>query len=77
MGKETKVTFEQAVVRINEIVSSLEKGDAQLDDSLAMFEEGVKLIKTCSTMLDEAEQKVVSMQTSVNNTPKEYLFDDE
>jgi len=28
-------------------------------------------------MLDEAEQKVVSMQTSVNNTPKEYLFDDE
>jgi len=75
--KEKKITFEEAVVRIDEIVASLERGDAQLDKSLSLFEEGVKLIETCGTMLDKAEQKVVSLQKAKSNEqPKEYLFDD-
>jgi len=78
METENKMTFEQAVTRIDEIVASLERGDAQLDKSLSLFEEGVKLIETCGTMLDTAEQKVVSLQKTMNNEqPKEYLFDDE
>ena len=76
--KDSKMTFEQAVTRIEEIVVSLERGDAQLDKSLSLFEEGVKLIETCGTMLDTAEQKVVNLQKSINNEqPKEYLFDDD
>jgi len=76
--KDNNMTFEEAVVRIDEIVASLERGDAQLDKSLSLFEEGVKLIETCGTMLDTAEQKVVSLQKSMNNEqPKEYLFDDD
>jgi len=70
-------TFEQAVNRIDEIVTSLEKGDAQLDKSLALFEEGVKLIELCETMLDKAEQTVVRLQKAVGGEPKEFLFDDE
>jgi len=77
MGKNENKTFEQAVARIDEIVSSLEKGDAQLDKSLLLFEEGVKLIEECGTMLDNAEQKVVSLQKTVNAEPKEFLFDDD
>jgi len=77
MSDKKEKTFEEAVGRIDEIVASLEKGDAQLDKSLSLFEEGVKLIETCGTMLDNAEQKVVALQKSVSGEYKEYLFDDE
>jgi exodeoxyribonuclease VII small subunit len=78
MENKNDLTFEQAVARIDEIVTSLEKGDAELEKSLSLFKEGVKLIETCGTMLDKAEQIVVRLQTAINNEqPKEYLFDDE
>jgi len=77
MGDKKEKTFEEAVGRIDEIVASLERGDAQLDKSLTLFEEGVKLIETCGKMLDNAEQKVVTLQKSVGGEIKEYLFDDE
>jgi len=86
MESNEKMTFEQAVQRINEIVVLLEKGDAQLDKSLALFEEGVGLIDICGTMLDKAEQTVVRLQKSVTGEPKEsqpqefqkeFLFDED
>ena len=77
MGNNEKKTFEQAVMRINEIVTQLERGDAPLDKSLALFEEGVGLIETCGTMLDNAEQTVVRLQKSVSGEPKEFLFDED
>ena len=73
---ENKKTFEQNIERIDEIVNLLEKGDAQLDKSLSLFEEGVKLIETCGKMLDDAEQIVVRLQKAVSGEPKESLFDD-
>ena len=51
-----KQTFEQAMSRLEEIVIALEKGDAPLEDSLALFQEGSKLIGTCSKALDQAQQ---------------------
>ena len=57
-----KMTFEQAVSRIDEIVKTLEKGDAPLEQSLSLFEEGTNLIKFCGKRLDSAEQKVVRLQ---------------
>lgn len=53
-----KFVFESAMKRIEEIVRLLEQGDAPLDQSLALFEEGTGLIKKCSAALDQAEQKV-------------------
>ena len=50
--------FEDAVARLEEIVNGLEKGDLSLDESLKMFEEGVRLSKSCLKMLDEAQKKV-------------------
>ena len=77
METENKMTFEQAAARIDEIVRLLERGDAPLDASLAMFGEGAKLIKVCGKMLDEAEQTVVRLSKGGDGEPKESLFDDE
>lgn len=55
---EKKLTFEQALKRLDEIVSSLDNGTAELDKSLDLFEEGVKLVKFCQKSLDDAERKV-------------------
>jgi len=50
--------FEEAIKRLEQIVESLERGDLSLEESLAIFEEGMKLAGFCSNKLDEAEQKV-------------------
>lgn len=52
------MNFEESIKRLNEIVSILDSGNAELDRSLTLFEEGAELIKNCNKMLDEAEQKV-------------------
>ena len=56
-----KKTFEENMARLEEIVALLEKGDAQLSDSLKLFEEGTKLVDTCRKELDQAEQQVVKL----------------
>lgn len=55
---EKKLSFEQGTARLEEIVARLESGEAPLDESLKLFEEGSKLLGKCGTMLDAAEQKV-------------------
>lgn len=51
-------TFEEALARLEKIVNMLESGEAGLDESLAVFEEGVSLVKLCNRKLAAAEQKV-------------------
>lgn len=55
---EKKLSFEQGTARLEEIVARLESGQAPLDESLKLFEEGSKLLGKCNAMLDAAEQKV-------------------
>ena len=50
--------FETALARLEEIVKTLEKGDVPLEQSLKLFEEGVKLSRVCARQLDDAERKV-------------------
>lgn len=52
------VKFEQAMARLEAIVAELEKGDQPLDESLKIFEEGIRLSKSCLKMLEDAERKV-------------------
>ena len=70
-----KKTFEEQITRLEEIVSMLERGDAQLADSLALFEEGTKLIAACSKQLDQAEQKVVRLMKGADGAPVELSFE--
>ena len=71
-----KVTFEQQLQRLEEIVAALEKGDVQLADSLSLFEEGTKLIAACSKQLDQAEQQVVKRMKGSGGAPEELPFED-
>ena len=70
-----KMTFEQQLARLEEIVSALEQGDVQLADSLALFEEGTKLVAACSRQLDQAEQQVVKLMKGPDGVPAEVPFD--
>ena len=54
----TTLKFEEAMARLEIIVSELEKGELPLDESVKIFEEGIRLSKTCLKMLDDAERKV-------------------
>ena len=69
-----KVTFEQQLERLEEIVAALEKGDAPLADSLKLFEEGTKLITSCTKQLDQAEQQVVKLMKGSDGAPVESTF---
>lgn len=69
-----KQTFEQAMTRLEEIVRLLEKGDAALEESMALFEEGAKLAAQLNTQLDKAEQKVSLMTQDETGTVTEEPF---
>lgn len=71
---EKKLTFEQAMGRLEEIVAQLEAGDHSLENSLSLYEEGAKLMKQCATMLDKAEQKVMKLRTDANGELTEGPF---
>ena len=53
-----QLDFEESLKRLEEIVSKLESGNIALEESLTLFEEGVKLSRHCKKKLDEAEKKV-------------------
>ena len=71
------LSFEQSMARLDEIGRHLEKGDMPLNDSLALFEEGTALIRSCEKQLDEAEQKVVKLRKGPDREPEELPFEDE
>lgn len=55
---EQKLSFEQALQRLEQVVKELETGDLSLDNALALFQEGVALARQCGVQLDEAEAKI-------------------
>lgn len=69
-----ELTFEQKMARLEEIVAKLEKGDAQLGDSLQLFEEGTSLVSACRAELDQAEQQVVKLMKGADGAPVETEF---
>ena len=73
MAKD-KMSFEDSVKRLDEIVKLLERGDAPLSESLKLFEEGTSLISNCDTLLNEAEQKVVKLRKCQYGEPEELPF---
>ncbi len=57
------INFEDAISKLNEIAEELESGNLSLDESMAKFEEGMKLSKSCKEMLDTAEKKITMLIT--------------
>jgi exodeoxyribonuclease VII small subunit len=52
------IKFEKAIQRLEKIVDDLEKGELDIDKSLEIFEEGIKMSRVCSKKLNEAEAKI-------------------
>lgn len=68
-----EITFEKAMGRLEEIVRTLEEGSLPLEQSLKVFEEGMKLAQFCSGKLDEAQKKVTMLikesEASIRQVP--------
>ena len=54
----SEIKFEKAMTRLESIVEELERGDLNIDKSLEIFEEGIKMSRVCSKKLNEAEAKI-------------------
>lgn len=74
---DKKLSYEEAMQRLEEIVGTLEAGKAPLAQSMALFEEGTRLSADLTKMLDEAEQKVTLMLRGDGEEPQEVPFDPE
>ena len=66
MKLDENMTFEAAMSRLEEIVRLLESGNAPLDVSLSLYEEGGALVRLCNTRLDNAEQRVKILSFTEN-----------
>ena len=69
-------TFEDSVKELEKIVTELERGDISLDESIALFEKGMKLSKSLEKMLDTAEKKVTQLVADGDGEMKEEPFPD-
>jgi len=63
-----KKRFEEALQELENIVQRLEDGNLSLDESLALFEEGIKLSRLCAQRLDEAEKKIELLMKDENGS---------
>jgi exodeoxyribonuclease VII small subunit len=73
---EKKMSFEESMTRLDEIVRLLEQGDVPLESALALFEEGTALVGKCGKLLDSAEQKIVKLMKGPDGKPVELRFDE-
>lgn len=67
--------FEDSINKLEEIVNKLEAGDVTLDESLSLFEQGIKLSKSCQKMLDNAEKKVSVLLANDSGEMEKQDFD--
>ena len=70
-----KMTFEESMGRLEQIVRAMERGDVPLEESLKLFQEGTELVRSCGKLLDEAELQVKKIAVSEDGTPVEENFD--
>ena len=61
-----RLSFEEALNELDEIVQQLEKDDVSLNRSVELYERGVELSKKCSDLLEKAELKIKEVQSSLN-----------
>ena len=69
------LSFEQQLQRLEQIVRTMERGDAPLDESLKLFQEGTALISNCTKLLDDAELQVNQILANDQGAPVEEKFD--
>lgn len=72
MGKSAKkLKFEEAMRRLDEIVTAMESGEIGIEESLARYEEAMVLAAQCRRIIDEAEQRIKRIQLEADGTLRE------
>ena len=77
MPEEKKGSFEESLQSLEKVVQKLEAGDLSLDESLGMFEEGIKASNECRKFLDEARKRVQKLVADNEGFRLEALDEDE
>jgi exodeoxyribonuclease VII small subunit len=72
---EKKLTFEEAIEKLEETANKLEDAKGGLEDTVKLYEEGVKLASFCNKMIDEAQQKITILSKSAKGM-EEIPFDE-
>ncbi len=70
-----KGVFEENLKELEQTVKKLEEGNVSLDEMLSLFENGIRLTKSCTAQLDEAEQKINILLKSENGELREVEFE--
>lgn len=63
-----RIPFEEALKKLEAIVSKLEEGTVSLEESVGLYEEGMKLSKHCSDILEKAELRIEKVNTDQTQT---------
>jgi exodeoxyribonuclease VII small subunit len=74
-AKKEEPSFETAIGRLESIVEQMESDKLSLEDLLARYEEGVKLVKLCSEKLQAAEKRIEIITRDAGGRPKAAAFD--
>ncbi len=72
-----KSSFEDNMNNLEKIVTELEKGDLNLDESISKFEDGIKLSKECNKILEEAEKRITILLEKDGETEEEEFSTEE
>lgn len=71
-----KMTFEECMNELNDLVAKLESGELDLDESLKVYERAVKIRERCRSILDDAERKVQTIMASAGGEKREDFTDE-
>lgn len=61
---EKKVKLEESFEKLNNIINQLEKSDTSLEASFSLYQEGMKLLKTCNDSIDKVEKELIILNGS-------------
>lgn len=70
-------TFEEKLLRLEQIVRAMERGDVALEESLKLFQEGTELVRSCSKLLEDAKLQVSKITVASDGSPMEEPFDEQ
>ncbi len=71
-----KMSFEDALKTLEEIVRKLESGQASLDESLELYTESIQLVKYCNSKLDNVEKKIMKINREITGEGENGKADD-
>ena len=74
---QNKISFEDNMKRLEQIVRAMERGDVPLEESLKLFQEGTQLVRSCSQLLDNAQLQIQKVLTAPDGSPVMEEIDDE